>query len=334
MKLFLVTGSFLLGISSPLFSHTSFTTEDRVNYPSNYQVEKGIDLFVYGDYLYWIAQEDGLVFAQTGKGKDGTSFKGNLEKIDPSWENAYRVALGLNFPKEGYDLIGLWTHLSTTSSQSSNGNLFPLWGHPDASATSSATFAKGHWNLNLNILDLEWGRSSWFGGHFSLRPFFGVRWLKLDQTLKNTYLYESSPVTSGHLLSFSDFNGGGIRAGAESRYNIPYGFSFWGLISGTLLYGNYNTHLSIKEDSLKIANAKDSTLNPLSTLQLGIGVGWDSHFCKDRFHIELHLGWEQNLLFNANRMNHYMGALSKGLYFKEKGNLTLQGLVVGSRFDF
>lgn len=336
---------FLSSSASVFCAPISEKPDDRVNFPSNFQVEGGANLFIFGDYLYWITQEDSLYYAQTGSGVGATvappngniDFDGTLKKVKPHWDNGVRAGLGLNFPREGYDVQLFWTWFATNASNSVHaplGNLLILWAYPDFSDLSGALFAKGHWHLNLNVGDLEWGRSSWFGGHFSVRPFFGIRGLWLDQDLNNHYTYNTSPLVHGNLHLDSDFRGGGLRAGADARFAIPYGFSFYGLLSGSLLYGQFHADMHLKEDPFTIAHTKDHFSKGISSLQAALGLGWDTHFCNDRCHIEFHVGWEQNAWFSVNQMNHFMYKLHDGYYFKENSNLTLQGLVAGGRFDF
>lgn len=323
-------------LSSLLLCSAAFAEQPtKVNYPSNFQVENGWDLFLYGDYLYWIAQEDSLFYAQTGG--DTSGFDGHLKKVHPDWDSGLRIGLGLNFAKEGYDTIAYWTWFATdasNSTSSSAGNILPLWAFPDDPAAASSTFAKGKWELDLNQFDLEWGRSSWFGGHFSLRPFFGLRALLLQQNLKNHYDYSTSPVTFGKLQANSDVHGGGLRAGADARFFIPKGFSIYGTASGSLLYARFCTDFRLREDTTMIARAKDRFNRGISSLQISLGLAWDSHFAGDRCHIELHAGWEQNQWFSVNQMNHFLQGVGSGVYYQENGNLSLQGLVVGGRFDF
>lgn len=324
--------------------------DGRVNYPSNFQVEGGANLFVFGDYLYWIAHEDGLYYAQTGAGS-GTSvvppssidFDGELKKIDPHCESGLRGGAGLNFPKEGYDFKLYWTWFSTDaedSVHSSEGDILPLWAQPDFThvVVADPTFAfsaKGRWDLDYNVGDVEWGRSAWFGGYFSLRPFFGIRGLWIDQDLDIHYTYNTSPIAVGKWHIDSDFRGAGLRAGADARFSIPWNFSIYGLASGSLLYGRFNADAHFEEDSSTIARSKDHHFwKGVSSLQIGAGLAWDTHFFKDHCHIEFHVGWEQNIWFNVNQMSHFMNTLRSGSYFKENSNLTLQGLVAGGRFDF
>lgn len=349
MKNNLLLTSLLFCYATPGFCQknapVSEKPDGRVNFPANFQVEKGANVILFGDYLFWVAQEDDLYYAETGGGT-GTStfppngnfdFNGHLKKVKPDWDNGLRIGLGYNFPNEGYDLLVYWTWFATVahhSTRSDNGTLLPLWAQPDFSSPAHSFFAKGKWNLDLNLADIEWGRCSWFGGHFALRPFFGLRGLWLDQDLKNYYLYDTTTLVKGKLQLNSNFHGGGLRAGADGRFTFPYGFSIYGMVSGSLLYGRFHANMYFKEDQSTIAQTKDPFLKSISSLQLSLGLGWDTHFLEDHCHIEFHVGWEQNVWFGVNQMNHFMNAFHNGAYFKENSNLTLQGLVAGGRFDF
>ena len=156
----------------------SQTPDGRVNYPSNFQVEGGINLFLFGEYLYWIAGEDSLYYAHTGRGSGTTvvppngeiNFKGRLKssQVPECIDSGLRLGIGFNFPKEGYDAAFYWTWFSTDRSNSvSNpeGTLFSIWAHPDNTATAADTFAKGKWNPQFQP------------SRFRMGTLFLVRWL-------------------------------------------------------------------------------------------------------------------------------------------------------------
>lgn len=327
----------LLFFSCAITLGAQSTIPEHINYPANFQVDGGINLFATGEYLYWKASEDGLSFAQTGAHHLSKDFNGKIQRIDPGWHSGMRLGTGLNFPNDGYDTVFYWTWFSANgqkSAHSPKGGIIPLWAEPDFPKFADAVRARGKWDLDLNLLDWEWGRSSWFGGHLSLRPFFGLRAAWIDQTLQNHFIFETHPVSQSHLHSKSDFRGGGLRAGLDSRFTLPHNFALYGLASGSLLYGQCDAGLRIREASESIAHTRDTYWRGTSSLQLGLGFGWDTHFAKDRLHIEFHAGWEQNIWFGINQMNHFLNRLNTGFYFKENGNLSTQGLVAGGRFDF
>ena len=312
---------------------------DRFNYPSNFQVERGANLFIFGDYLYWKTNEDGLYFAQMGSNdaSSNSSLEGKIRRIDPQWQDGMRIGVGINFPKEGYDTVFYWTSFSTNGYESTHSDektTIPLWAEPNFPTFIDTIQAIGKWDLDLNTLDLEWGRSSWFGGHLSIRPFFGLRAAYIQQNLKIHFKYATVAPDSLLQYSRSNLHAGGLRAGLNTRFTLPYGFAIYGIASGSMLYGEFNANYKAKENQSTIARAKDKFRKGVSSMQLGLGMGWDTHLAQDRLHIEFHIGWEQNMWFSVNQMNHYLNQLDTGFYFKENSNLSTQGLVAGGRFDF
>ena len=65
---------------------------------------------------------------------------------------------------------------------------------------------------------------------------------------------------------------------------------------------------------------------------LQLGLGWDSYFCEDSFHLGLKLGWENHVYFDQSRFLSYntvnYSDNSSG------GSLTYQGWTLHAYFDF
>lgn len=321
--------------ASELFSAPqSLAPPSKVNYPSNFQVQGGVDLVVLGDYLYWRADEEGLYYAQPRSSQGGESFSGKLERTQPSYTSGFRVGLGLNFPKQGMDLTALWTRFESHTHDKIQGSLIALWAQPNFTFPVTPTAAGLEWHLGLNVIDLEWGRSSWVGGNLSWRPFAGLRALLLEQALCGQYDYATVPLAMEEFHAHSFFSGGGLRAGSDARFTLPWGFSIYSTASGSLLYGRNNAKTRELLNNVLIARTQDHPFTTTASLQLLLGLGWDTHFAKDRLHIELHAGWEGTLWFNMNQMNHFVNNLDKGLLCKESSTLGTQGLTLGGRFCF
>jgi len=314
-----------------------------VNPPSRFQVENGWNLFLNTEFLWWVAKEDGLYYAQGGFSGESTSavppngtidFKGHLKKITPDWFPGFRIGFGGNMGYDEWDLFLNWTWFKSHGRNSSEGLLLVLWAHPDADGASAATDAKGVWDLHINLLDLELGRAFWVGKHFSLHPFFGARGAWIDQDLKLEYTLTTAPVTEYQYKPKCNFEGGGIRAGLDARFAMLGGWSLYGLASGSLLYGHFDTDAKGKWNGTEIGEVRDGFHQAASTVQLALGVRWDTYLHKDRYHVGLYAGWEQNIWFGLNKMNHYFGNLNEGNLEQFSSDLTLQGGTFGVRFDF
>jgi hypothetical protein len=314
-----------------------------VNPSSRFQVDNGWNLFLNMEFLWWVAKEDGLYFAQSGVRNPPTSavppngavdFKGHLQKVKPIWHPAFRIGLGGNMSYDEWDLFLNWTWFSADARKSSKGSLLPLWGHPDAAGASQASYARGKWELLYNTIDLEMGRSFWVGRHFSLRPFIGARGAWIDQHFKIKYDYVTLPTTSGKLHIKSDFDGGGVRAGVDARFALFNGWSFYGLASAAMLYGFFDCDFNERWQEAKISKTRDGFHQATSTLQMALGVRWDTYVHKDRYHFGIYAGWEQNIWYGLNKMNHFFGNLQEGNLQQINTDLCLQGGTFGIRFDF
>ena len=110
--------------------------------------------------------------------------------------------------------------------------------------------------------------------------------------------------------------------------------SLYGLASASMLYGAFDCPFKETWEQDVIASAKDSFHQATSTLQMAFGVRWDAYVHRDRYHIGLYAGWEQNIWFGLNKMNRYFSQLSQGELQQLNGDLSLQGATGGVRFDF
>jgi hypothetical protein len=318
-----------------------------VNPSSRFQVEKGWNFFLNTEFLWWVAKEDGLFYAQSGYTgattsavpPDGTkNFSGHLQKVKPHFRPGFRIGIGGNMGYDEWDIFLNWTWFKSHARGHSRGHLLTLWGHPEASGEGNnlngARSANAKWSLHFNILDLEMGRSFWVGRHFSLRPFFGIRSSWIDQHFDIHYNYTTTPRTKGRLRAESDFEGVGVRGGLDMRFALLSGWSFYSIASASMLYGFYDCDFHERWNSLRVASTRDGFHNAASSAQLALGVRWDTYLHRDRYHIGLYAGWEQNIWFGLNKMNHYFHNLSAGNLQQMNGDLTLSGGTFGVRFDF
>jgi hypothetical protein len=348
----LITGALFPLYAGDLPASTQGTEAvGMVNPSSRYQVDNGWNFFLNTEFLWWVAKEDGLYYAQGGfKGTHDSppppnarkSFDGHLQKVKPHFRPGFRIGIGGNMPYDEWDIFLNWTWIKSHARDASRGHLLTLWGHPGITdkkrtrrnTTDGAHSAHALWSLHINILDLEMGRSFWVGKHFSLRPFLGVRGAWIDQDLKIHYRYTTKRATDGKIKAESDFEGGGIRTGLDMRFALLNGWSFYGIASASMLYGFYDCDFHERWESKRVGESRDGFHNAASTAQLALGVRWDTYLHNDRYHVGLYAGWEQNIWFGINKMNHFFHNLSEGNLEQMNGDLSLSGGTFGVRFDF
>lgn len=347
----LLTAQLLL-VSSFTFLHADMNEsreleEGLINPPSRFQVKDGCNMFLTADFLWWSAGTDGLYYAQKHVGSptnqippDGAvDFSGHLQRVEEEWGPGCRVGFGGNMPYDEWDIYLNWTWFHSdpddSTKQSYAGPLLALWAHPDVAATRLATRAHAKWDMTINVLDLEMGRSFWVGKHLSLRPFLGIRGAWIDQDFKIKYDYATSPEIEGHIKAESDFEGVGARGGFDLRFVLLKGWSIYGLAAASLMYGDMDCDLRQKENHHKIARTNDGYHRAISTVQMGLGLRWDTYFShRRRYHVGVAIGWEQNIWYGVTQFNHYYNELQFGTLVPTNGDLTLQGGTLSGRFDF
>ncbi|MBN2480045.1 MAG: hypothetical protein JXA94_07440 [Parachlamydiales bacterium] len=323
-----------------------------INETSRFDAKAGTHLFFIGEFLFWRTQDDGLAYVQTKAGNfDGQLYEsemtGPLKAVDPSWDPGFRIGLGYNINRDKMDVRAYWTRFKTDDKDvyfEQNG--FALWGViipviDVAHVLNSSAKVK----IDLNVLDLEFGRYSYLGKNFSFRSYFGARGSWLDQRLDIEYNYtdrdENYNIFS-NILAKSDVKGGGLRAGFDLRFNLVKGFSVFSIGSGSLLYGRFDSRFQNAESAISLSpiifqdfNFKKDRFNlGFSQLQYAIGLKWDSNLANDRVHLGFEFGWEQNVWAGVNQMNHFLYRLEEGIMYQENGNLTFEGLTFKTRLDF
>jgi hypothetical protein len=317
---------------------------------------------LYGEFLYWKAQESGLYYAHDCQSYfDGTDTKvasmiGDLHKVNPDWKPAFRVGAVFYLPYDKWETNLAYTYYRSKKSSTYNGVTPTLWGHSSRQIADFSNYAKASWRLNLNIADCEFGRQSYMGKYFSMKPYFGVRFAQVDQKLNINYVFNNNPANIGRLGASnvikpkSFFAGAGLKAGIDTDFTLIKAIKFYTITSGSLLYGRFsNRYIVIQTlpavpEQRTIANAGDSFYQSIASGQLAMGFKFGSYFNQNKNHFDFQIGWEQNIFFGVNKMQHYVHKLTEysshqdqvngSKLMQENKNLTLQGIVVNATIDF
>ena len=97
-----------------------------------FEVDRGWNLFLNTEFLWWVAKEDGLYYAQSRYSNEATTaipsdgmfdFKGHLQRVKPLWQPAFRLGFGGNMSYDEWDLFLNWTWFSSEARNTSKGSL-------------------------------------------------------------------------------------------------------------------------------------------------------------------------------------------------------------------
>ncbi|MBN2480046.1 MAG: hypothetical protein JXA94_07445 [Parachlamydiales bacterium] len=334
--------------------------EDKQSYnlPAGIDVD-GANVSVSGEFLYWIAQENGLFYSQdiqSEKRNAGIiddvdisilSIRGDLNKIKPKFDPGFRIKIGRNIPYDKWDAYFSWTRFRTKKTDQTTNNALALWGHTGREIADFWQFSKAYWYMNYDELELQLGRASYLGSCFSFRPYAALVGTRITQKLSivGDWIDVGNRGGNDFIRVKSDFIGGGIRSGIDLDFIFNKNFSLFSIAAGSINYGRFDLPYYVTQQITKDSNnpvdiktiLADSSYRfhqNINAARLGLGLKYSSYFGKNKNHFIIKTGWEQNIWFGINKMRHYLRRLKDAKLRIEHNNLSLQGIDINARLDF
>ena len=337
----LIFGAFLINILAAAESdfNTYFQGECEDTYcsPPPCQLKNtfcGVDVLFSAEYLYWQIRSDELPYALNVDTSEVDLQATTVERIKPDAESGLRIGLSTQLPNcESCSLSAAWTHLSGSSNASATEESFllPIWLSPVGNPIADT--ADAEYKINLNIADISLVRSDCLWDKTTLHTSVGVRGVWLGQDLDVSYL--GGNISAGLDAKNSiDFCGWGLRAGALTKCEICYGFSFVGWSYVDLLW----TKIDVLQQTVRPTNnqVRDSIKDSLHTItpmfELFLGLSWSCKLsCAD---VTTRIGWEQQYFVNGIQFNQYSSRNDDDVSVHQNGGLGLGGLTVGLAVGF
>jgi hypothetical protein len=262
--------------------------------------------------------------------------------VNYDWSWGFRAGLGYNFEHDGWDALLNWTWFRANEKKESH----PASGNVDwptqinvanagADSTASSKEATGHGRLHLNFLDFELGREFFVSKWLTLRPFVGARgaWINRNFSFEYEGLSGTGTSVGGH--NHNRFRGGGLRSGLNTQWGLGSGWSFFGDLALSLIYGVQRLHEHQDNDTTgaRVEHVHNSWTIVRPMLDLAFGFRWDRLLSCDQYRIRVQLGWEQHTMFGFEKdMNFVSGG--QGKFTFNQGDLALSGVSLQLRFDF
>lgn len=319
----------------------------------------GYGWFFTFDVLYWHAKAGGTEFAYTDQDPLAQlPIKGRTKDIDFDWDWGIRVGLGCNFEHDGWDLRAQYTWFDTNGSESTgsgiNNSIIPLRGSSriveNASTSISNRFlyctsAKAQYDFDYNAIDLELGRSYFVSGKLSFRPHWGLKTAWIDQ--EQITRYTGGAVDPGHstwmglqgntvhVKDDCDFWGLGPRVGLDSKWHLGYGFSLFGNVATSLLFGYFEVehkerYSQFGGNQLKLI-ADRHAFSP--TAQMQLGLRYDKYIHHNTQHIGVGLGFEGQYWWRQNQMLKVDDAQVLQ-YERYSEDVSMHGITLDLKWDF
>lgn len=279
----------------------------------------GCQFFLSGELLYWRPSLCGLESAFGTTGIAATVANSILTTtitetdVEPhsKWSPGFRI--GGEVACDAYDVAALWTHF--------NGR-----------ATFNDGPQHGHWKIHYDAVDLVLGRNiSMWSSCFNVRPFIGVRGLRIHQRLRSHLetIFTSALGSSTILSDMNDresFRAVGPQLGFEADVSLGCNFRLYGSFDVVSYYGKVkgnNCDFDTFATTVSATRAhKHRCFNSIGT-DAAIGIIWDKTvcYCCNEWNFRVNLGVEQHRIYDFSDLG-------------SDGTLSLDGGVFGVAVGF
>jgi Legionella pneumophila major outer membrane protein precursor len=317
--------------------------------PSRLEVKDGYNMYLEGQFLWWLTKIDTVPFAQEGATAivPYNTFNGHYKRLNTEFAPGGRLTFGGLMAYDHWDIHFTWTYFTQNASSKVNSNSFYLGN--TFNLPNVTNYIRAKYNISLNMLDAIMTRPSWMGERLAISPYLGIRGTWLDQVFKTkaNLTDVSSSVYNIYNRSRSDFRGAGLLAGFGLRYELKSGWCIEGNFLTSGIYGKFVNYYSgyLKPDSTenftsadRIDFSRDPDQSMLFDVELKLGIGYNRFLSQGRYLLGGGLAWEEVIFLNGNRLPIWTTPASGSTYNLTQGNpsslLTLQGITFRFMFGF
>ncbi len=322
------------------------------NMSTRIEVDRCRDYFTDFSFIYWMASQSNMEIGIIANFRDPDVFlKGELSKLNFDYKPGFKLGLGTNLQKDGWDVFLEYTwfrsEISSTVTLTPGGFdiLYPSWQIPDVFVAYFSGNEK--WKLTLDLLDFELGREYLVGCDLTFRPFVGARAAVISQTVIVNYFDVINPIflprNSVFVEQTSDSWGLGPRVGVDTKWNIAYGVRFFTNGGLDILFTDY-TELKTYQKGMDIAGdilpfsivsvKETNDMHLRAHLNLDVGFGYGTYFCCNRWHVDCAFSYQFQLFFDQNMFRAFVDDQTLGKADSPHGNLYLHGLTATLRLDY
>ena len=240
--------------------------------------EKGIGFGISVEALYMRPTRSGLDFVVVDP--DAGEFSGSEKAVEADHDWGFRLGMSYEFKSGAF--VGLRAATLDTSgdasvTEPSGGSLWGTWLHPNAVIDDDdVTAADASYDFEQDVFDLVVGKKLTVGRNVGLRIDAGLRYAEMKQAFDINY--ESGAVTTVDVYQDQDYRGWGPTVGMDADWEMGWGISLFGSVSGSLLMGDAD--YSIREvdfngattELVNVESSDNSRVVPVVEMRAGIGL--------------------------------------------------------------
>lgn len=243
--------------------------------------------------------------------------EGTMRSLQFKWNWGVRVGMSKVIGSENWDINAYYTTFTNSQDQKVIDS-FSSYDVATAGTAKGETTGSFKGRINLNLVDLNIGKSLFISKNVNFHPYAGLlaAWIKQRYNLLTYNLIDalqtSIPVTGSLNESLVDqckVFGIGPKLGLDTKWYLCNGFKINAALAGALLQSYYdvthNDYLDLKaigESPAVFDNTLDAPLHRLMpTARLLIGLGYEKFFMDGQRKLDLSLNAEVNHFWRANQ---------------------------------
>lgn len=244
------------------------------------------------------------------------------------YQGGYRGFVAYETEDRAWEISATYTHIRTDTQTSTRADIDEAIDFLDDNfifLPTTVPFTTSHekWQAQINMGDIDFARNICVCDSVILTPHIGGRYLWMDQKLHINGSIGGKFNNNKVVSRFRErFYGYGVEGGLWLNWDIGCGLAIIGHVGGSILYSNFHVKSLIEEITttrgfVAIDLLKTNNMIHSGTPTMDYFAGLEYHTCICGMNMGARAGYEQQIIFDANRI------AATG------GNLSLQGLTAG-----
>src|SRR3989339_1215623 len=249
---------------------------------------------------------------------------GHVHDSSLNWDWGLRNGIKCNDSDQEWLIAATYTHFHSKSfaSLEKDRELLPTWHAFDSSeALELGRSDHSRWRLDIDMADLEVGKSFSLQNFLNVRPHLGVRTTWMYQKFEINYEkfdrgYLREPILWNNCLGI------GTRGGVDTIWALGNHISFFG--DGALSWLSGYTNIHERQLISSSANSSEKAVPSIgiAMMEYSLGVQYESKIPKSIKSFNMKCGYEFNYFLNKNRWVNSFSPITNNLSEK----ISLEGL--------
>lgn len=253
---------------------------------------------------------------------------GEVKSLDGGYNSGFRISAGCRTPDHPWEVMLRYAYFhadnDATLQTTPSDTIFPTLTHPGTLNRADSVSASNH--VLFHLADLEIARRFDLSSSCDLRVFAGPRYAYVEQGIGADY--RGAGGLSDQVCRCLEFNGGGLRTGAETQIWFIEHLGLYLRGSASLLTGQFTGWRTEYVNNAPIVDISERYTRMIPMFDLGIGLSFQHRSWR------VSLGYEFMNWMGMADTSEFLDDSAPSKYQRSSGNLGFDGIVVRAEMSF